>query len=239
MNSGEKIGQKTVSDEVIEHIISGIKEGTFQPGEKLPSEKELAKEFGLSRASIREAIQKLSMLGILEVKHGKGSYITENPSLEPLKEIVSPLLISGGIGVLELLEARKTIEGGTASIAAEKANSEDIKELATILKSMEQARVAKDIEEYSSLDLKFHLTISKISNNTILHRMVKTIRDLIYEQQVEMNKYPEIISSAMKFHIKIFNAIKQANGEEAANHMERHLETVQKDYMDMKELLEI
>mgnify|MGYP006281820675 CR=1 FL=1 len=225
-----KFNKKAISDFVIEDIIEKIKSEQFAPGERLPSEKSLSEEFDISRASTREALQKLEVLGLIDIKHGKGSFVSDSPYLKPIQEIVASKLLTADVGVQELLETRLYIEQGTVKLASINVSESELSELEKVVGEMDKAVEGNDVESFSELDLKFHLLIGRISGNTLMRRMLRTIRDIMREQQERINRVDGVMSVSQEHHEKILEAIEKKDVESAQRSMADHLVTIKQKY---------
>jgi GntR family transcriptional repressor for pyruvate dehydrogenase complex len=225
-----KFNKKAISDFVIEDIIEKIKSEQFAPGERLPSEKSLSEEFDISRASTREALQKLEVLGLIDIKHGKGSFVSDSPYLKPIQEIVASKLLTVDVGVKELLETRLYIEQGTVKLASINVSESELNELEKVVGEMDKAVEGNDVESFSELDLKFHLLVGRISGNTLMRRMLRTIRDIMREQQERINRVDGVMSVSQEHHEKILEAIENKDVESAQRSMADHLVTIKQKY---------
>ncbi len=222
--------KKAVSDIVVEDIMEKIKSDRFEPGEKLPSEKALSREFEISRASTREALQKLEVLGLIDIKHGKGSYVSNSPYLKPIQEIVASKMLTADVGVEELLETRLYIERGTVKLAAKNADASAVKELSALVEKMDNVVRDGDIEEFSRLDMEFHLLLGRISKNTLMKRMLRTIRNLMRDQQEKVNRIDGVLKISQRHHRDISNAIKENNPELAEDCLTEHLMAIKEKF---------
>lgn len=231
-----KFNKKAVSDFVVEDIIEKIKSGQFEPGAKLPSEKSLSKEFDISRASTREALQKLEVLGLIDIKHGKGSYVSNSPYLKPLQEIVASKLLTADVGIEELLETRLYIEQGTVRLAARNVNDSAIDELRELVQEMDDVVNEEDAEEFSKLDMEFHLLLGRMSGNTLMKRMLRTVRNLMRDQQERVNKIDGVLDISQKHHRDIFGAIKEGSPESAQKCMTEHLMEIKRRFESLSQL---
>ena len=173
----EKVQTRKVYMEIVEQIQNLIKEGKLKSGDKLPPERILAEKLGVSRPPLREAISALEILGIIESRGGKGNFIknTFNSTsyaqrLKELEKEESPF---------ELLEARKVVETEIAGLAAEKASSEDIKEIEEALNRMKNS--LSDIPRAMEFDRQFHVAIAKAAHNSILFQMMNFLADGLKE----------------------------------------------------------
>jgi len=234
----EKIYKRRIPQIVAEQIINLISTGQLKPGDKLPSEKQLEKMFGVSRPSIREALSALQMAEIIDMYHGEGSFVKEidlNTHIHPLS--VSMLIKTGK--VYELLETRLLIEPEVAALAAQRAKREDLEELEQILTVMEEKVLAGDLAEEE--DSRFHLLVSQASHNTILEDIIKNISPSIQYHQKYTRQYSRMIPgrplTVLEQHRSIFNAIKRKDSKGAGKYMRIHLEDVKKKCQYIENLL--
>jgi GntR family transcriptional repressor for pyruvate dehydrogenase complex len=196
---------------VIKNFIDAIIKGDFKPGDRLPSLEKLAKQNGMSVVSVREAVQNLAGMGILDICHGKGIFVTEGAPI-----------------VEELLEARRTLESYFAMMAAQNSTPEMLKELESLLKDMDRYLASGDIEAYSEKDIEFHYAIGKAAENRILFKTLTNIRNLLQYQLFTVNRLPHIIERSTTRHWEVFNAIKKKDPERARSWMWQHItETIE------------
>ena len=209
-----------VYEMVMEQIKDLVKKGELKSGDKLTSERELSEKLEVSRASIREALKALQMLGLIETKHGEGNFINENfenSLLEPLS-IVFLLLGSKSESVLEL---RKIIEPETAVLAAKNITNEQLIELKGI---MEELNNTSDAEACASLDKRFHYKIAQASGNHLISTIMFSVSSLI-EEYIENSKINTLNKILVKTqHEEIWNALETHNGSKAAAALKKHLE---------------
>jgi|WetSurMetagenome_2_1015567.scaffolds.fasta_scaffold02400_7 GntR family transcriptional regulator, transcriptional repressor for pyruvate dehydrogenase complex len=207
-------------DIVIKNLIDAVIKGELKPGDRLPSLEHLAKKSGTSVLSAREAVQNLAVIGILDICHGKGIFLTE-----------------GAPVIEELLEARRTLESYFAMMAAENGNPELIKDLEALLTDMDGSLAAGDIESYSEKDIDFHYAIAKASGNRILFKTLINIRNLLRYQLFTINRMPGIIAISTERHKEVFKAIRKKEPERARTWMWQHItETIENWKQDISPL---
>ncbi|WP_027344117.1 FadR/GntR family transcriptional regulator [Hamadaea tsunoensis] len=161
-----------LTDEAIERIKEMIVSGELQPGGRLPKEADLAERLGLSRNSLREAVKALSLIRVLDVRQGDGTYVT---SLQPevLLDTVGFILdFHRDDSVLHLLEVRRVLEAEATAMAARHITEDELAELATLLDAMEQA---SDINELIAGDLEFHRRIAASCGNPVLASLIESL----------------------------------------------------------------
>jgi GntR family transcriptional repressor for pyruvate dehydrogenase complex len=216
------INKKSTLEIIIQQIKNQIKKGILKPGEKLPSERKLADQLGVSRASVREAIQALAFSGYLEVIQGKGTYILEMAT--QYDEIVNFFSEFSNYSLDYLMEARIMLEGEFARLAALNANQEEIDLVERIFNEIASS---KDLNSFVVKDLEFHLTIAKATHNPIMNGLMKIIGEMLYK---ETRKIIEISRDTRKNTIEttrnLVQAIKQRNAEKAKELMSEHIRNI-------------
>lgn len=222
MNSTTGSRKRELTEQVTDALIERIK--TYKPGERIPSEMELAELEGVARGTIREAIKTLVSRNILEIKRGKGTFVADNPGVsdDPWGlNFVSDV----NTAMTELMELRWMIEPNVAALAAERATEEDIAELERICKETED-KIRAGIN-HSQSDQQFHIAISKAAHNSIAAVVVRqmfTINHVDYLPDYLKNKLPDRLSQTITLHRQILDAIKAHDADKAQAAMVRHLE---------------
>ena len=163
-----KISRESISDQVFGQMKELILEGEWKPGGKIPSENELAQQFGVSRVTVRNALQKLSALELLETRFGEGSFVRSPDAAAMLSPLVSAAYINDK-GLEEILQLRSMIEGPVCKEACRRADDAGKAELADIFRRMRQAR--DYLPEFARLDYKFHLKIAQLAGNSVIIRI--------------------------------------------------------------------
>jgi len=220
--SFEIIKRESTLEVIVQQIKNQIKKGILKPGEKLPSERKLADQLGLSRASVREAIQALAFSGYLEVIQGKGTYILEMAT--KYDEIVNFFSEFSNYSLDYLMEARIMLEGEFARLAALNANQEEIDEIERVFNEIVNS---KDINSFVVKDLKFHLTIAKATHNPIMNGLMKIIGEMLYKETqkiIEISKDTRV--NTIETVRNLVQAIKQRNAEQAKELMSEHIRNI-------------
>jgi len=217
-----KIKSKNKCDMVVEELLKTISAGAYPPGERLPSENILAEQMGVSRVTIRESLKKLSMMNIVTIKQGEGTFVNE-VSLDSFMKPILPMLILDNVTLTELFDARYYVETGTAFLAAQNCTSEQVEKLREMLPKMKQAHDNKNQVLYADLDTEFHLYIGQMSNNSILLRTYKTIRDILQICLQNLNNYYPAVEASYEWHCKIVDALSQKDAHKAKEYMGQHI----------------
>ncbi len=219
------INQKRIYQSVIEQFVRLIKDGKLQIGDRMPSERTLAEMFNISRASIREALSALEIIGLIEVRPGDGSFVTEL-NIAPFINAISPLFIRNDSMEKELLDFRKILELNAVELAA--ARAESTKDLLTALKDMKVAIDNDDLNAGAEADVYFHKSIFLLSQNFILIKASDCIITIL-ESSVRFNRDKSLKNNfnareIYKQHLEIYEAIMLHRPEIAKCRMEKHLD---------------
>lgn len=223
--SFQPIKIKKIYEEIVEQLKEMISNGELKPGQRLPSERDMAESLGVSRASVREALTALEAIGILDIRPGEGTFVREtsvSTTFAPLAMVLEMEQNPGG----QLMEVRRVLETEMAALAAQRATEEDIKNIETSLNRM---KTAKTISQAVEADLRFHFSIAEATHNTILLRIMNTVADLMHNafrvqrEELFADKGTEIIGE----HEAIYNAIRGRNLETSKSKMLQHIDNIQ------------
>jgi GntR family transcriptional repressor for pyruvate dehydrogenase complex len=226
--SFEIIKRESTLEVIIQQIKSQIKKGILKPGEKLPSERKLADQLGVSRASIREAIQALAFSGYLEVIQGKGTYILEIAI--KYDEIVNFFSEFSNYSLDDLMEARIMLEGEFARLAALNASQEEID---IIEKIFNEIAKSNDLNSFVVKDLEFHLTIAKATHNPFMNGLMKIIGEMLYKETQRItvrSRYTK--ENTIETTRDLVQAIKKRNAEQAKELMSEHIRNIKESLKD-------
>ncbi len=227
-----KVQTKKVYMKIVEQIRDLIKEGKLKPGDKLPPEQILSKEFGTSRPSVREALSALEILGITESRGGKGNFIRNNLGFPLYEQIFKEL--EEEESPFEILEARKAVETEIVGLSAKKATKEEIDAIKESLNKMKENMT--DIPKIMKIDREFHINIARAAHNNLLFSMMIYLADLLNEKLwIKMKEkswnIPGCPQKYLEEHIEIFNAIKNKDSKDARKRMYDHLAGVEQDLL--------
>jgi GntR family transcriptional repressor for pyruvate dehydrogenase complex len=159
--------RRGLPDIVAERLLAAVNEGHLKPGEQLPTELDLAAQLGVGRTSLREAIQRLRTIGVLEVRNGLGTFVVDRTRMEPVHSFVQ-WSVANEFEVTEVFEARMSIEVSAAGLAGERAGDDDI---AALQAAAQQHREATSIEELIDTDENFHAALVRCAGNSLLERL--------------------------------------------------------------------
>jgi GntR family transcriptional regulator, transcriptional repressor for pyruvate dehydrogenase complex len=215
-----QVSRVSLSEHIVEQIASLISQGVLKPGDRIPSEKQLCRQFGVGRTSVREALRSLAMMGVLETHMGDGTFVRPDTGRFIERSFQWGLLLNHK-DVEDLVETRLMLESQTAYLAATRATETDLEKAAEAIRCMEAA-VSKP-EQYLEHDLSFHLIIAGATQNTILASLLSTtrgyLRSFIREALAEGKRARMSIAE----HKRILQALKVRDAEAARQAMEAHI----------------
>ncbi len=234
----EKKTQK-LYEEVADRLLGQIQSGVYQQGDRLPAERILSKEYGVSRSVIREAFRFLERMGCVEARVGGGTYV-KAPEISDVVDPLAMLFSQDADFVLELVEARLILETEIAKLAAVRRTDAQVRELHKILDDM-RANIShggRGIEQ----DARFHTQLAQSAGNRALNLMSASCSEVL-NRSMEMTQMLEgVPAQALKAHEDILDAVERHDGEGARHAMRAHLlsadENLRKAFADRKENME-
>lgn len=216
--SVEKIGDSRITATLISQLKKQIASGFISPGDKFPPERELAKTFRVNRASMRQALKVLEIMGVLTQRVGDGTYLS-NSAGTLLSEPLDFLVLVDGLSVQQLMETRLIAEPELAAQAAERATSDDMAALRTAIVSLEKSRTQRD---RVSAELEFHDAILKAAGNRIFRLLYRDLYRILLTNTAPQSK-PLDLDRSLSFHRSLYSAIKLHDAEAARAAMRDHL----------------
>lgn len=228
MDFGEPVDRESVVNIVLNKIKEKLLLGELKPGDKLPSENELSEKLRVGRPSVREAIKMLKALGVVEVRHGNGTYIANSININAINPLIFSLILQRGKGK-DLLELRRIFEVGYTRLAIEKADDEDIKNIENALKKHEEAIKLNEADKLGEREIEFHLSILNSTKNPLVIRIGHTILELLKPSIEKTTK--KFKERAVEDHKRIFEAIKERDVAKVEKIIEKSYE-VWKDQLE-------
>ena len=215
-----------VYEDIIEQFKNMIYSGQLKKGDKLPPERELCQILGVSRASMREALRAMEVMGIVDSRPGEGTYIVDEITSSIFKPL--SLIIALEKNQDDFIELRKILESACAKKAAEKRTDEDLEKMQSQIKIMMES---DNESERAEADKKLHRIISEATGNKLLIDMVEVIADgieaYIKDARKKLMQDPGNVDALLQQHIAIYNHIKNKDGQAAAKEMEIHIDFVE------------
>ncbi len=218
---------KKIYEEIVEQLKELIRTGNLKPGDKLPSEREMAESMKVSRSSVREALTALEALGILDVHPGEGTFIKQTSKSEIFESLALVLAMERNPSA-QLMEVRRILETESAALASLRATEVNLSKIKANLNQMKNAHSIQEAVEY---DLKFHFAIAEATQNTILLRIMNTIADLMhntfFQDRVELFTDSQKGPRILKEHEEIYMAICERNSKKAKLKMLNHINNIE------------
>ncbi len=217
----------TTAEEVVVRLREMIHRGDLKSGDRLPPERDLAKQLGVSRPTLRAGIRSLAAVGVLKSKQGAGTFVVEadaSPALDsnPLRLMAS----LHGFSSAEMFEARLLLEMAITGLAAERATSEHLAALAEELAEM--FATLDEPEEYLVHDMRFHQLIAAASGNRIITALMNMVASILFDVRSKTAHRAHDLKESAEMHRQIFRSIREGNTESARNAMRDHLLLAQK-----------
>lgn len=221
MDFGEPVSRESVVNIVVNKIKEKLLSGELKPGDKLPSETELSERLGVGRPSIREAIKMLKALGVVTIKHGDGTYISESINENAIDPLIFSLIFQKGESK-DLLELRHLFEIGYTKLAMEKLTENDLFAIEEALNKHEEAVKNSKFDDLGNREIEFHLAILKATKNPLVIKVGRIILELL---KPSIEKTTKIYAQrAVKDHKRIFEAIKKKNSLEVEEAIKKSYE---------------
>lgn len=218
-------------ERLYERIVSQIEErmvaGELKTGDQLPPENELARQFGVSRTAVREAIKTLREKRLVEIRPGKGTFITDGmPSA--IRHSLGLLMKFGPAnGSANLVEVREILEPEIAALAATRITDEYVEAMREAIDTMDTA--LQDVDRFVEADLDFHLALAEATQNPLIPLLIDSIIDLLREDRKRSGLVEGGLERGQSFHKKILKAVMRRDAKAARQSMQDHLEQVRKD----------
>jgi GntR family transcriptional repressor for pyruvate dehydrogenase complex len=219
------VTRDALPDQIAARLIDLITERQLKAGDRLPPERELAASMGVSRSSLREALRALAMLGVAEMRHGDGTYLTTLDATSLMRPVGLVLALSDS-GLEELFEARKLVEPGLAALAAERISDADAEELHRCAQA--SAAALEDAEAFMFADIELHARIARAASNAVLERLLDSIAGMGIASRRRTGRLAPVREQSARDHHEIAAAIAAHDADAASAAMLRHLENVER-----------
>src|SRR5712692_9012298 len=219
----EPIKKTRIPEEIADRIRLLILDGTFPPGRPLPSERALAVRFGVGRGSIRDAFRMLEMIGLLETRHGQGTFPRELTVDRLVARLASVLTYRRDLQD-ELMDVRRMFEPAVARVAATRATEEDLADLQRVLET--QRRKLKTGQSAIVEDTAFHAVLARATRNRVVVRIMETLNDLLVESRKLALKQEGRPEGSIKGHEVVVAALQGRDADGAARAMREHIDQI-------------
>lgn len=227
--------KQKVYEIVFQKIQNAILAGQYNVGDKLPSERELAAQYQVSRNSIREAIRLLELGNLVEIKHGDGTFIKSITLHQAQDKLANVLLKTDKTVLYEMLELRFILESQCAYLAASRATAADLEKMARALDIMKDAY---DDEELGlQADLAFHIAIAEATHNHVLVQLIASLEPHMWNTIEATRKHrlakKNNITRTFEEHKEIYIVISRGESEQAKILMENHIRTIRQELSEL------
>lgn len=222
-----RIQSSRLYEQIVEQIEQLILDGKLRPGDQLPSERELAEQFSVSRTAVREAVKALREKGLVEIQTGRGTFITASVN-KAFRNTLGWMVKAGEDDQRRnLVQVRYILEPEIAAIAAEMATGQDIADLNRAVTAMDAA--LDDADVFIEADLEFHLALARATQNPLIPMLIDPIVDLLREQRKRIFLVDGGAQRGQYHHKRILQAVTQHDSQAARRAMQTHLEQVRID----------
>jgi GntR family transcriptional repressor for pyruvate dehydrogenase complex len=214
-------------EQIVQQVEDSIRKGELAEGSKLPAERDLARQFGVSRTAVREAIKALQEKGLVDAFPGRGTFVTSGRPTS-MRRSLDRILKSDEAGSGEYLEeVREMLEPGIAAMAASRADDQVIAAMRECCEVMDAAD--GDSEAYIEADLDFHLALAEAAGNPIVLSLIDSIVALLREQRLQIFRVEGGPERGQRHHKQILEAIERHDADAARSAMQAHLHQVRQD----------
>lgn len=227
---------RSLEGRIVDHIRDLVERGQLTPGDRLPPERELAAQLGVSRPVLREALATLAALGLVEPRHGRGVFIAGG-SLQATAQRLSlalgandtPALADSVMRIRELFEIRRVLEGAASEWAAQRATDEQIAEMRAVLAKDRELRTAEPVDTalISELDGRLHALIAASTANRLLVLLMAALLDELASARSKSLSIPGRISRSLEQHEALVTAIAAHDAARARECLLEHINDVE------------
>ena len=218
----QPMSRQTLSETLFKKLVGHVVKGDWKEGERIPSEREISAQLGIGRASLREALKALELLGMVESRVGDGTFVC------PRSDFLSRPLLWAIMGadqseLRQLIEARLVLEESIAAFAAERATAEELQKIKAALEEM-RAQIEDPSRSFES-DMRFHIAIAEAAHNPILSNADQLMRNLMKPWILLKHKVAGAASNSLAHHDRIYDAILHRDADRARVEMRNHIAT--------------
>jgi GntR family transcriptional repressor for pyruvate dehydrogenase complex len=223
--------RKDIRDQVFDELFAQITSGNWKPGTKIPSENELTKAMNVSRITIREAIQKLAAMDLVETHRGKGTFVKEFTTANYLKSL-TPMVLLSKDDLKYIVEYRRILEVGIIELFMKNVTESNIKRLEEDLMNM--IAFKQDLSKYQLYDLDFHLTLYEMTNNPFIIKVTNMIRDIL-DSEMKTAITEKGAEEGIRFHTNILKYIKANDINSLVKETNELFDTIMKDLNEIND----
>jgi len=223
------VKRESISEQVFAQMKQMILDREWYPGERLPSEAELGTIFGVSRVTIRQALQKLAVLGLIETRTGEGSFVREADFSQTVKNAIYPPAYLQTHNIQEVLEFRSAVEVETAALAARRATEKDVRRLRELLDS-QYNRKLRTPKSFADDDMEFHMVIARSTGNGLIVAVYEILREVLSDAMVQTVQTLGF-DVGLPYHQQLIDAIEARDERGAIKAMKAHMDTTRAQFI--------
>ncbi|MCB2225890.1 MAG: FadR family transcriptional regulator [Desulfarculaceae bacterium] len=227
INELKAVKKKSLHELIVQQIQGLIDGGKLKAGDRLPTERELAEVFKVSRHTVREAIRTLEEKKILRSRVGSGTYVVLGEE-QALSEVLAGFIAGERGKLAEIFEFRRLVEPQIASLAAQNATAEDIEALESIVAEQRARALKNDASRWGELDARFHRLVAQATGNSVLIKVVAAFDDILEVCREDVYLSRDRLRHSAKGHAALVKAIKGHSPSEAVQAMTDHLRFIEK-----------
>ncbi|HTU81882.1 MAG TPA: FadR/GntR family transcriptional regulator [Candidatus Acidoferrales bacterium] len=213
----QTVVRQGLTDQVIERVRALVDDRTYRVGDRLPNETELCEMFGVGRSTVREAMRVLANRGVVQVRHGQGTFVASRAPSESFEERV------GRADLADIYEARLFLELPLAELAASRRNARDVAAMRAALKKRTHAIAKRDVAAYTAADFAFHLAIARAAKNRALLGVYESFIAAVQPLLVAAMTESYMVAEKDTLHAALCDAIAEGDVREACRFVRRHL----------------
>jgi GntR family transcriptional regulator, transcriptional repressor for pyruvate dehydrogenase complex len=225
----EPVRPLALKERVIRQLTQLIDDDVLKPGDQLPSERELSDELRVSRGTVREAVQFLQALGLLEIRHGSGTFVRLAADRSALRDEWREWTIRHAERIHDLLEIRKALEPFAAELAAKRAREGELASMEEALAEMQPAVDSPDVTALIQADLAFHHALCAAAGNAALSEFADALGEQLVRERGTIWNLPGRPARSLVEHRAIFDAVRAGDKRRARKAVLDHLDSVEKD----------
>ena len=214
-----RVRRHRLADQVIDGVHTLIRDGTYRVGERLPAEADLCELFGVGRSTLREAVRVLANRGLVDVRHGDGTFVAASVPLESLEERLNRAELT------DIYEARMHLEVPLAALAAERHDARDLKAMRSALRKRERAIRAGDVAKYAEADFAFHRAVAKAAKSVALAGVYESFVQAVEARLAEALTPEYLQAENDQLHDELCEAIAHRDRRAARRLAATHLKT--------------
>jgi len=220
----QSIKRRRLHEDIVQQFHALVRDGALRHGDRLPSEREMAEQFNVSRSSVREAIRSLELQGLVISRPGAGTFINTE-SLDSVVALVAATLSRDVARLRDVFEMRHLLEPPIAALAAQRATPEEVVQMQEVLK--EQERQIAQGQTGVEADTAFHFTMASATHNTALLKVVSAVEDILQRSRDQSLQEPGRSLRSLASHRQILQMVEARNAAGAQRAMEHHLTAVE------------